>query len=105
MVLQGPRGDRAQQHHPARPDQGVRHQGDHHQGAARRRQGPDRAWRSNTHTQTTSTWHWRDSQVADDHSFFEVMPDYAKNIVIGFGRMNGRTVSFVGNQVRHLEPR
>ena len=33
------------------------------------------------------------------------MPDYAKNIVIGFGRMNGRTVSFVGNQVRHLEPR
>ena len=40
------------------------------------------------------------AQVVDDGEFFEVMPDYAKNIVIGFGRMNGRTVSFVGNQVR-----
>ena len=38
--------------------------------------------------------------MVDDGEFFEVMPDYAKNIVIGFGRMNGRTVSFVGNQVR-----
>lgn len=26
------------------------------------------------------------------------MPDYAKNIVVGFARMNGRTVGFVGNQ-------
>lgn len=26
------------------------------------------------------------------------MPDYAKNIIIGFARMNGRTVSIVGNQ-------
>ena len=26
------------------------------------------------------------------------MPNYAKNIVIGFSRMNGRTVGFVGNQ-------
>ncbi|ORX89119.1 carboxyl transferase [Basidiobolus meristosporus CBS 931.73] len=37
------------------------------------------------------------SRVVDDGHFFEVMPDYAKNIVIGFGRMNGRTVSIVGN--------
>lgn len=34
----------------------------------------------------------------DDGNFFEVMPDYAKNIVVGFGRMNGQTVSVVGNQ-------
>jgi propionyl-CoA carboxylase beta chain len=26
------------------------------------------------------------------------MPDYARNIVIGFGRMNGSTVAMVGNQ-------
>ncbi|KAK9708906.1 hypothetical protein K7432_009346 [Basidiobolus ranarum] len=37
------------------------------------------------------------SRVVDDGHFFEVMPDYAKNIVIGFGRMGGRTVSIVGN--------
>lgn len=26
------------------------------------------------------------------------MPNYAKNIVVGFARMNGRTVGIVGNQ-------
>uniref|UniRef100_A0A0E9UML8 CoA carboxyltransferase C-terminal domain-containing protein n=1 Tax=Anguilla anguilla TaxID=7936 RepID=A0A0E9UML8_ANGAN len=31
-------------------------------------------------------------------SFFEIMPNYAKNIVVGFARMNGRTVGIVGNQ-------
>ncbi|CAD5122595.1 DgyrCDS11007 [Dimorphilus gyrociliatus] len=36
--------------------------------------------------------------VADEGEFFEIMPSYAKNIVIGFGRMNGRTVGFVANQ-------
>lgn len=37
-------------------------------------------------------------QVADDSEFFEIMPMYAKNIVVGFARMNGRTVGMVGNQ-------
>ncbi|WAR28003.1 PCCB-like protein [Mya arenaria] len=36
--------------------------------------------------------------VADDSHFFEIMPAYAKNIVVGFARMNGRTVGIVGNQ-------
>ena len=36
--------------------------------------------------------------VADDGEFYEIMPKWAENIVIGFGRMNGRTVGFVGNQ-------
>nr|CAB3264689.1 propionyl-CoA carboxylase beta chain, mitochondrial [Phallusia mammillata] len=36
--------------------------------------------------------------LADNRSFWEIMPDYAKNIVVGFARMNGRTVGFVGNQ-------
>jgi propionyl-CoA carboxylase beta chain len=37
-------------------------------------------------------------KVADECDFFELMPDHAKNIVIGFGRMEGRTVGFVANQ-------
>ncbi|KDQ71473.1 propionyl-CoA carboxylase beta chain, mitochondrial-like [Zootermopsis nevadensis] len=36
--------------------------------------------------------------VVDERDFFEIMPNYAKNIIIGFGRMNGRTVGIVGNQ-------
>uniref|UniRef100_A0A8D2AUR1 Propionyl-CoA carboxylase beta chain, mitochondrial n=1 Tax=Sciurus vulgaris TaxID=55149 RepID=A0A8D2AUR1_SCIVU len=36
--------------------------------------------------------------VVDEREFFEIMPAYAKNIVVGFARMNGRTVGIVGNQ-------
>ncbi|XP_046900626.1 propionyl-CoA carboxylase beta chain, mitochondrial [Hypomesus transpacificus] len=36
--------------------------------------------------------------VVDEQDFFEIMPSYAKNIVVGFARMNGRTVGIVGNQ-------
>lgn len=37
-------------------------------------------------------------QIVDEREFFEIMPNYAKNIVVGFARMNGRTVGIVGNQ-------
>jgi len=37
-------------------------------------------------------------KVVDDTDFFELQPDYAKNILIGFGRMEGSTVGFVANQ-------
>jgi propionyl-CoA carboxylase beta chain len=37
-------------------------------------------------------------KVADDGDFFELQRDFAKNIVIGFGRIEGRTVGFVANQ-------
>jgi propionyl-CoA carboxylase beta chain len=37
-------------------------------------------------------------KVADDGDFFELQPDYAKNIVIGFARMEGETVGIVANQ-------
>lgn len=40
--------------------------------------------------------------VADDHYFFEVMPHFAKNIVIGFARMGGRSVGIVANQPAYL---
>jgi acetyl-CoA carboxylase carboxyltransferase component len=36
--------------------------------------------------------------IVDNSDFFEVMELYAKNIVIGFGRMGGRTTGFVANQ-------
>lgn len=36
--------------------------------------------------------------IVDKSEFFEIMELYAKNIVIGFGRMGGRTTGFVANQ-------
>uniref|UniRef100_A0A8C4P7V2 Propionyl-CoA carboxylase beta chain, mitochondrial n=1 Tax=Dromaius novaehollandiae TaxID=8790 RepID=A0A8C4P7V2_DRONO len=36
--------------------------------------------------------------IVDEREFFEIMPFYARNIVVGFARMNGRTVGIVGNQ-------
>jgi propionyl-CoA carboxylase beta chain len=37
-------------------------------------------------------------KVVDERDFFEVQPDHAKNIVIGFARMEGRSVGIVANQ-------
>jgi len=37
-------------------------------------------------------------KVADEGDFFEIAPDYATNIVVGFGRLEGQTVGFVANQ-------
>ncbi|KAK9883434.1 hypothetical protein WA026_001610 [Henosepilachna vigintioctopunctata] len=36
--------------------------------------------------------------IVDEREFFEIMPKYAKNIITGFGRINGRPVGIVGNQ-------
>jgi propionyl-CoA carboxylase beta chain len=38
------------------------------------------------------------TKVVDDGDFFELQPEYAKNIVIGFARMDGGTVGIVANQ-------
>jgi len=40
--------------------------------------------------------------VCDQQYFFEVMPDFAQNIVVGFARMGGRSVGFVANQPAFL---
>ncbi len=37
-------------------------------------------------------------KVSDEGDFFEIQENFAKNIVTGFGRMEGRTVGFVANQ-------
>jgi propionyl-CoA carboxylase beta chain len=31
-------------------------------------------------------------KVVDDETVFEIMPDFAQNIICGFARMDGRTV-------------
>ena len=40
--------------------------------------------------------------VADDGTFFEVQPEYAPNIVIGFCRLGGRSIGVIANQPAHL---
>ena len=40
--------------------------------------------------------------VVDDHYFFEVMPHFAKNAVIGFARLGGKSVGIVANQPAYL---
>ncbi|HEX9194378.1 MAG TPA: acyl-CoA carboxylase subunit beta [Azonexus sp.] len=37
-------------------------------------------------------------KVVDDNDFFELQPDYARNIIIGFGRIDGHPVGIVANQ-------
>jgi len=41
-------------------------------------------------------------KVADEGDFFEIGKDFGKNILTGFGRMEGTTVGFVANQPMSL---
>jgi acetyl-CoA carboxylase carboxyltransferase component len=41
-------------------------------------------------------------QVIDPHSFFELQPGYAPNIVIGFSRIDGISTGIIANNPRHL---
>ena len=36
--------------------------------------------------------------LLDNQDFFEIQPGFAKNVVIGFGRIQGRTVGIIANQ-------
>jgi len=38
------------------------------------------------------------SSIVDEGAFLEIQPDFAKNIVIGFARMEGRTIGIIANQ-------
>ena len=40
--------------------------------------------------------------VVDNHYFFEVMPHFAKNVVVGFARLGGQSVGIVANQPAFL---
>ncbi|MFN3957520.1 MAG: acyl-CoA carboxylase subunit beta [Tepidimonas ignava] len=37
-------------------------------------------------------------KTVDDGDFFEIQPEYAQNIIVGFARMDGQTVGIVANQ-------
>jgi len=41
-------------------------------------------------------------RVVDEEEFMEVQAGYAPNVVVGFGRLNGRSVGIVGNQPSYL---
>ncbi|WP_232696221.1 acyl-CoA carboxylase subunit beta [Brevibacillus daliensis] len=36
--------------------------------------------------------------IVDHGDFFEIQPDFARNVVVGFGRINGKPVGFIANQ-------
>ena len=38
----------------------------------------------------------------DENSFFEVQPDFARNIVVGFARLDGDTIGIVANQSQFM---
>lgn len=40
--------------------------------------------------------------VVDNHYFFEVHSHYAKNIIVGFARLNGRSIGIIANQPAFL---
>jgi methylmalonyl-CoA carboxyltransferase large subunit len=42
------------------------------------------------------------TRVLDYQNFFEIQPGFAANIVIGFGRLQGRTVGIVASQPNHM---
>ncbi len=42
------------------------------------------------------------TEIVDNGDFFEVQKDFAKNIIIGFGRMNGATVGIIASQPKVL---
>ena len=41
-------------------------------------------------------------RILDERDLLQIQPDYAKNIITGFGRMGGRTVGVVANQPQEL---
>jgi propionyl-CoA carboxylase beta chain len=41
-------------------------------------------------------------KILDEGDFFEIQKDYAKNIIVGFGRLRGETIGVVANQPLHL---
>ncbi|CCF78017.1 Acetyl-CoA carboxylase carboxyltransferase component [Wolbachia endosymbiont of Onchocerca ochengi] len=41
-------------------------------------------------------------KVCDERKFFELKPDFARNVLIGFGRIKGSTVGIVANQPMYL---
>jgi len=41
-------------------------------------------------------------KILDEGDFFEIQPNYANNIIVGFGRLEGETVGIIANQPMNL---
>ncbi|MDR1426062.1 MAG: acyl-CoA carboxylase subunit beta [Rickettsiales bacterium] len=41
-------------------------------------------------------------KIIDEGNFFEIKPDFAKNIIVGFARIEGRTIGIIANQPLEL---
>ena len=41
-------------------------------------------------------------RIVDEAKFVELLRDFAKNLVVGFARLDGRTVGIVANQAQHM---
>jgi propionyl-CoA carboxylase beta chain len=54
--------------------------------------------------QTTKVYDVRKviDRIVDNGDFMEVQPDFAKNIVVGFGRINGQSVGIIANQPKFM---
>jgi propionyl-CoA carboxylase beta chain len=42
------------------------------------------------------------TKITDNGDFFEIQEEFAKNIIIGFGRLNGKSVGIIANQPKYL---
>jgi acetyl-CoA carboxylase carboxyltransferase component len=42
------------------------------------------------------------ARILDRGGFFEIAPRWARNLVVGFGRLEGRSVGVIANQPKHL---
>ena len=49
---------------------------------------------------STKAYNMKDviQKIVDEENFFEIQPDYAKNILVGFARLGGQSVGIVANQ-------
>lgn len=41
-------------------------------------------------------------RIVDNNDFMEIQPDFAKNIVVGFGRIDGHSVGLIANQPKFM---
>ena len=42
------------------------------------------------------------NSLVDENSFFEIQESFAKNIIIGFGRLDGETIGIIANQALYM---
>jgi propionyl-CoA carboxylase beta chain len=61
---------------------------------------PGTFWTTSFHSTLTSpaTWNSSSENVLDPNEFYEIMPEYAKNIIVGFSDVEGQVIGTLANQ-------